>query len=265
MTASENAATLSNSGNGIALEPIAIDGRPETRPVCDNGFDYDAFGGNVTTDLRATATRIRARLANSVIETGRDLLEVKERLPHGDFIRWVEAECLITSRTAQNMMTAARWVEGKSETVSHLQPTLIYLLSAPSTPTNIQAEFVARIESGECVSADAARAEIAAAREAKREAEREAAKLARQTPEGKAWEESRAAREQRQLASAERKYQKEQERRAKAHAAIGRILIEDVSDLDRLYGLLLVAGHDELALPLQEHVRGMCDPSAVVL
>ena len=64
MTASENAATLSNSGNGIALEPIAIDGRPETRPVCDNGFDYDAFGGNVTTDLRATATRIRARLAN---------------------------------------------------------------------------------------------------------------------------------------------------------------------------------------------------------
>jgi hypothetical protein len=107
----------------------------------------------------------------------------------------------------------------------------------------------------------AVQAEIAAAREAKLEA----TKLARQTPERKVLEESRAAREQRRLASAERKSQKEEERRAKAHAAVVKILLESVKDLERLYCLLVVACQDELANPLREHASGICDPSKVVL
>jgi len=130
-------------------------------------FDYGVVGANVARDLQHTARRIRERMAMSVIETGRDLLAVKERLDHGQFIAWVEAECELSLRTAQRMMAAAEWAKGKNDTVSHLPPTVIYALSAPSTPPEIHDAAVAKIEAGERVDPDMLKAEIA---EAKRQA-----------------------------------------------------------------------------------------------
>src|SRR5947207_1074192 len=89
-------------------------------------FDYGSVGANVATDLRDIAGRIRGRICASVIETGRDLLRVRDRLDHGEFLQWIAAECFLTPRSAQNAMAAARWAEGKNEIVSHLPPTVIY-------------------------------------------------------------------------------------------------------------------------------------------
>jgi len=49
-------------------------------------FDYGTVGANVARDLQHSARRIRERMAMSVIETGGDLLAVKERLEHGQFL-----------------------------------------------------------------------------------------------------------------------------------------------------------------------------------
>src|SRR5689334_19340689 len=115
-------------------------------------FDYQAIKADVADDLREVAGRIRGRLCASIIETGRDLLQIKDKqLEHGQFTAWVEAECGLSPHTAQRMMAAAQWVEGKNDTVSHLPPTMIYLLSSSSTPPEIHDAVMTRINAGERV------------------------------------------------------------------------------------------------------------------
>jgi hypothetical protein len=75
---------------------------------------------------RAAAERIKARMKASVLETGRDLIAVKEQLEHGAFQEWLECEFGLTPRTAQNYMQAARVFGAKSEIVSHLPQTLTH-------------------------------------------------------------------------------------------------------------------------------------------
>src|SRR5438270_10357528 len=89
-------------------------------------FDYSVLGGNVASDLPAAAARIRERLCAPIIDVGKDLLQVKARLEHGQFIEWVERECGINKRTAQRMMVAAEWAEGKGDIVTLLPPSVLY-------------------------------------------------------------------------------------------------------------------------------------------
>jgi hypothetical protein len=96
------------------------------------------------------------RAAGHVIEIGRRLLEVKDRLPHGRFGDWLRAEFEMEPRLAQNLMNVAR--RFKSETVSHLPitPAALYMLAAPSTPDRARAEAVQRAEAGERIGKAAA-------------------------------------------------------------------------------------------------------------
>jgi Protein of unknown function (DUF3102) len=55
----------------------------------------------------------------AVIETGRDLVAIKEKMPHGDFQLWIDAEFQMSPRTAENYMNAAKFVEGKNATVAY--------------------------------------------------------------------------------------------------------------------------------------------------
>jgi len=168
-------------------------------PLQAPAFDYDTVGTNVARDLQHTARRIRQRVVASIIETGSDLLVARERLEHGQFIAWVEAECELSPRTAQRMMAAAEWAKGKNDTVSHLPPTVIYALSASSTPPEIYDAALAKIEAGERVDAKALNAEIAEAkrktrqvrkrRRSRAESKKEAAEL------NARWERQRRERE----------------------------------------------------------------------
>ena len=91
----------------------------------------------VPTELDAIAERIRQRIRRTtadIIETGRDLRLVKERLDHGQFVTWINSEFGMSSRSAQRFMVASEWAEDKSDTVSHLPPNTLYTLSAKSTP-----------------------------------------------------------------------------------------------------------------------------------
>ncbi len=129
----------------LGLAPVP---EPEIIP---STFDYDALDNAVASKAKAAAKRIHARLdaaKKSIVEIGNDLLAMKESLPHGEFGNWIAAEFTMTDRTAQNYMNAAKLVEGKSETVSHLPPKVLYALAAPSTPDVVKEVVIAEAEAG---------------------------------------------------------------------------------------------------------------------
>jgi hypothetical protein len=107
---------------------------------------------DLTEELESVAKLVRNRLGNmtaNIVEIGRELRAVKQRLEHGQFLNWVEADCRLSARTAQLMMKAAEWAEGKNEIVAHLEPTAIYLLAAPSTPDSIRRQVLSGLEHGQ--------------------------------------------------------------------------------------------------------------------
>ena len=137
-------------------------------------FTYSDLPAPVAADLQAVTARIKDRLVRQVtdiIETGRDLLNVKSKLDHGQFEGWLTQEFSMTDRTARRFMQAATWAEGKSDTVSVLTPTAIYLLSAPSTPESVAQTVFKSVESGEPAKPEAIRDLIIEAKDRDRKAE----------------------------------------------------------------------------------------------
>ena len=117
-----------------------------------NGFDYSALSEATATRVQNLAVRIRGRINDSYIETGRDLISAKIALGHGAFGKWREAEFGWSERTAQNLMNAARLVDGKSANITELPAVAIYQLAAPSLPEKIRDGIIARVENGETMS-----------------------------------------------------------------------------------------------------------------
>ena len=118
-------------------------------------FDYGTLASDDAAALQQAAERIRSRIRTmkqDAIAIGREILTVKDRLPHGALSGWVEAELGVTPRTAQNYMSAARVVdampEPARETVSLLPPATLYKLAAPSTPAEVIQEIAEAAERG---------------------------------------------------------------------------------------------------------------------
>ncbi|MDG4601488.1 MAG: DUF3102 domain-containing protein [Defluviicoccus sp.] len=108
---------------------------------------------NLAPDQAALAMRaeerIKARTVVTVIENGRDLLEVKNALAHGLFTQWLAQTFPFTARTAQLWMNAAEQYGAKSELSSLLGDKVLVLLAAPSTPDEVRQEIETRAASGE--------------------------------------------------------------------------------------------------------------------
>src|SRR5258706_10024919 len=92
------------------------------------GFDYGGLPTVEVAALRAQAQRIRKSnrlIMSTILQVGRELIDIKARLPHGRFRDWVEIECGLNARTAERYVGAARFAEGKNDTVSHLAPAVV--------------------------------------------------------------------------------------------------------------------------------------------
>lgn len=140
-------------------------------------FDYRALDATLATDLQEKAKHIRFRVLRhtmDMIETGRDLLAVKDQLEHGAFTHWVEGEIGMAMRTAQGYMRAAQWAdqEAKNANFALLQPTTVQRLAAPSCPSEVRAEVLERVANGEPVMDRAVADRIARVRDERVEAER---------------------------------------------------------------------------------------------
>lgn len=117
-------------------------------------FKYDQikqtdreFIQNKTVEIKALVKRS----AQDIIDIGSMLIEVKERLPHGMFGPWLDAEFRWGNNTAQRMMNVARRFKNVTVTDLNLPPKVLYLLASPSTPDEAREEAVDRASNGETI------------------------------------------------------------------------------------------------------------------
>lgn len=78
------------------------------------------------------------RMAASTMQVGEALRRVKGLLDHGQFSDWCEIEFGMSVRTAQRMMSVAENLGDKSDKLSHLGSSVLYLLGADSTPEAVR-------------------------------------------------------------------------------------------------------------------------------
>ena len=250
-----------------SAEPAARNNTPTS------GFDYSALDPALAGDAQAAAGRIKERVKDielrindARIATGNDLIAVKAKLEHGQFCKWIAAECGLNLRTAQRHMAMAE-MAAKNDIVSLLPAASVYALAAPTTPAAVVNEVLATIAAGTKLPTKIIKDKIATARAADREAETEARKAeiearksAEQIAKEKKAKESKAQRAARKAAEEQtekEKREQEEQRRAdrlrplvqRVAAAIGSNDIAaqvkalgDWSDRDTLKRLLGEAG-----------------------
>ncbi|CAN7423860.1 DUF3102 domain-containing protein [Brucella pseudogrignonensis] len=91
--------------------------------------------------------------AESIIEVGRELIEQKKLLGHGNFLPWIEAEFGMSDSAAGKYMRIAHEFSSNSERVTNLSFRALYALAAPSTPEPVRTEVIERAAAGETVTA----------------------------------------------------------------------------------------------------------------
>lgn len=131
---------------------------PDT--IASNSFDYSSLDTETAQFLQEQTVEIKGlyrQTIENIIRVGQKLLEVKARLPHGQWLSWLEAEFGWTDRTARNYMLAGE--EFKLETVSNLDiaARALYLLASPYTPEEAREEAISRAEVGEPISYNTAK------------------------------------------------------------------------------------------------------------
>lgn len=108
-------------------------------------YDYSLIPADQRDAVQAAAVEIvqaGRRAQDDLMRIGQRLIEVKEQLEHGQFEEWCATEFQMTARTARNMMNVAKVFGDKTETVSVLSDSAMYLLAAPSTPEEARVEVI---------------------------------------------------------------------------------------------------------------------------
>jgi len=119
-------------------------------------FNYFALPDDIAVEARAVAERVKMRLrrtAEDIVEIGRELVGIKDKLGHGNFLPWIEAEFEMHRDTANSFMRVfSRF--GQMSEIPTFQPSILYQLAAPSTPDSIIEKATEKAESGEKVSVE---------------------------------------------------------------------------------------------------------------
>lgn len=104
--------------------------------------------------LRSSETVIqqaieKAESGEDIIEIGRELTAVKPSL-EGTFDAWFEAETGLDRQMAYKFIGATeKFGGGAYNNYTSLSPTVLYLLSAPSTPETVVQQAIEKAEAGE--------------------------------------------------------------------------------------------------------------------
>ena len=164
-----------SSSRGKESEPVHGE-ETEADVRWDDGLDPETRGfvQQKTDEIHGQLRRT----AQGIIQIGLNLIAVKQRLPHGQFLPWLKAEFEMSEPQAVRCMQVARRFGGetKSFTMMDFSPTILYALAAPSTSDAV----VERVLSGEM---EATLVSIKAAKEAEKRRADEAER-AREVLEG---------------------------------------------------------------------------------
>jgi hypothetical protein len=132
-----------------------------------NRFDYGDLEPGVAEFARELTERIHelARLtAATIVEIGRNLTEVKERVGHGKFLDWIDKEFGWGDRSARNFMMVYDRFKTANFADLEIDVSALYLIAAPKTSESVRADLIRLAESGEHVTHAIARAAIDDAR-----------------------------------------------------------------------------------------------------
>ena len=120
-------------------------------------FDYAVLDRDTANFVIEETKRIKILMRQTVegiIETGESLHKVKQRLRHGEFMTWVENEIKCHYSTALHFMRVWQTFGDRKEQIAHIgiNVSVLYLLSAPSTPEQLRIDIVERAKAGNLVS-----------------------------------------------------------------------------------------------------------------
>ena len=91
-------------------------------------------------------------LASALVDIGTTLSRVKDKVGHGRWGSWLLIEFSMSVSTAERYMRVAKWAADKIVTVTNLQPSTLYILSAKSTPPSLAHEVLNRLEANDPIS-----------------------------------------------------------------------------------------------------------------
>lgn len=106
---------------------------------------------------RDTAARIRLRhrrQIGAIIESGIDLIRMKEHLGDELFLTWLQAQRGINEHMARKYMRLALEFGDKIEIVSDLPLTVLYKLIARATPTSVRTAVLRYLAHGQRLAPD---------------------------------------------------------------------------------------------------------------
>lgn len=98
-----------------------------------NSFSYDTIDPNAAAICQGAAARIKSRsrqTARLAIEIGRDLIDAKEALPHGQWLPWLEAEFGWSESTAQRYIRLAKTFKSVNLTDLNISLSALHLLAS---------------------------------------------------------------------------------------------------------------------------------------
>lgn len=131
--------------------PDAKPSRPLVPATVQPPIEGEVILQATAAELEEAAGRIR-RLVGfvdaSIFEIGKELVAIKARLEHGEFMKWVKTSFEFTERSAQRYMSVFETFGCNYDTVSYLPKTVIQKLAAPSLPDTLREEVIADIYAG---------------------------------------------------------------------------------------------------------------------
>ncbi len=125
--------------------------------IPEKNFEYSRLNDETKTIVRQRTLEIKNLMrltAENIINIGYKLTEVKEKLGHGSFQNWLRSEFEWSEQTARQFMQVYRWsktLENKNFVFSQLGTSALYLLAAPSTPSEAREEVLNLVEVGKKV------------------------------------------------------------------------------------------------------------------
>ena len=86
-----------------------------------------------------------------VLTAGNMLMEAKSRLPHGQYLPWVQQACGLKDSHARKLIQAAQWAnqELAPALVNVTDCTTLFILSADTTPEDVREWFMERCAAGD--------------------------------------------------------------------------------------------------------------------
>ncbi|MGK7872419.1 MAG: DUF3102 domain-containing protein [Xenococcaceae cyanobacterium] len=110
---------------------------PQSSTSEAQGFNYEALDSETRIVVQKRTSEIKSlmrRTAQDMIDIGQKLIEIKERLRHGNFETWLKAEFEWGLWTARKFIQVAERFSSVNFTDMSIATSALYLLAAPSTP-----------------------------------------------------------------------------------------------------------------------------------